>query len=467
MLVSQADELPVPVAHGDVRILPCVRTAVVRIAESLHADLIAVVDARHPRIRHLQERREAQPIRAELVVLGVESEARLMNRRHAVVERRLAQERDRSFDVVAADEVHHHVEIFLRVVLSEALQKAHRLTPVDVVEQEVQDCLAERIVHRRVNLLPAKVLARHAVADLVRRVLPDLADEDRVGVRRLEFAVERLRELRGQFVDDVETPAADARLRPMVQHAVLVTDHEVHVGRRRLRHVRQRGKAPPTVVFVRILMEVVPAVVGRLLRLERAEAIVIALAVEVDAVASRMAEYAVEDDADALGLRRLHEILKLLVRAEDRIDLVVVARIVVVVARRLENGIEIDDGNAKLPQVGKFRLQPLDIAAEEIVLHDFFGIDILVVAGLVAPVRVHDGALLLDDRIALAAEAIGEDLVHDGVLRPVGGLCPLVEHGDLKRRRRVVVNAAHAAQMLVVVAVIPCAGTRGNDEIVP
>ena len=467
MLVSQADELPVPVVHGDVRILPCVRAAVVRVTESLHADLIAVVDARHSRIRHLQERREAQPIRSELVVLGVESEARLMNRRHAVVERRLAQERDRSLDVVAADEVHHHVEIFLRVILSEALQKAHRLASVNVVEQEVQDRLAERIVHRRVDFLPAKVLARHAVADLVRRVLPDLADEDRVGVRRLEFAVERLRELRGQFVDDVETPAADAHLRPMVQHAVLVADHEVHVGRRRLRHVRQRGKSPPTVVFVRILMEVVPAVVGRLLRLERAETVVIALAVEVDAVASRMAEYAVEDDADALGPRRLHEILKLLVRAEDRIDLVVVARIVVVVARRLENGIEIDDGNAKLPQVGELRLQPLDIAAEEIVLHDFFGIDILVVAGLVAPVRVHDGALLLDDCIALAAEPVGEDLVHDGVLRPVGGLCPLVEHGDLKRRRRVVVNAAHAAQMLVVVAVIPCAGTRGNDEIVP
>ena len=100
-------------------------------------------------------------------------------------------------------------------------------------------------------------------------------------------------------------------------------------------------------------MEVVPAIVRRLLRLKRAEAIVIALAVEVDAVASRMAEYAIEDDADALGLRRLHEFLKLLVRAEDRIDLVVVARIVVMIARRLENGIEIDDGNAKLPQVGK------------------------------------------------------------------------------------------------------------------
>ena len=214
-------------------------------------------------------------------------------------------------------------------------------------------------------------------------------------------------------------------------------------------------------------MEVVPAVVRRLLRLKRAEAIVIALAVEVNAVASRMAEYAVEDDAYALGLRRMHEVLKLLVRAEDRVDLMVVARIVVMIARRLENGIEIDDGNAKLPQVGKLRLQPLDIAAEEIVLHDFPGIDILVVAGLIAPVRVHDGALLLNDCIALAAEAIGEDLVHDGVLRPVGGLRALVEHGDLKRRRRVVVNAAHAAQMLVVVAVIPCAGTRGNDEIVP
>ena len=125
MLVSQADELPVPVAHGGIRILPCVRAAVVRVAESLHADLVAVVDARHSRIRHLQERREAQTVGAKLVMLGIQLEARLMNRRHAVVERRFAQERDGALDVVAADEVHHHIEILLRVIFPKALQKAH------------------------------------------------------------------------------------------------------------------------------------------------------------------------------------------------------------------------------------------------------------------------------------------------------------------------------------------------------
>ena len=214
-------------------------------------------------------------------------------------------------------------------------------------------------------------------------------------------------------------------------------------------------------------MEVVPAVVGRILRLERAQTVIIAFAVEVDAVASCMAEHAVENDAHPLGLRRIDELLKLFVRAEERIDLMIVSRIVVMVARRLENGIEVDDGNAQFLQIGKLRSQPLDVAAEEIVMHDLLGVDILVVARLVAPIRMNDGALLLAEHVALAAEPVGEDLVHDGVLRPVGRLCALVEHGDLKRRRRVVVNAAHAAQMLAVVAVVPRARACGNDEVVP
>ena len=52
--------------------------------------------------------------------------------------------------------------------------------------------LAQRVVHRGVHLVAAEVLALLSVGDLVRGVLPDLADHHGVGIRRLELLVERL-----------------------------------------------------------------------------------------------------------------------------------------------------------------------------------------------------------------------------------------------------------------------------------
>ena len=98
-----------------------------------------------------------------------------------------------------------------------------------------------------------------------------------------------------------------------------------------------------TLVLVREVAEVVPLVVRRIRRLERADRIVLALAVEVAAVAARVAEDTVEDDADALRLRRVDEMAEVLVRAEDRVDLMVIACVVVMVALRLKDRVQVDN----------------------------------------------------------------------------------------------------------------------------
>lgn len=79
----------------------------------------------------------------------------------------------------------------------------------------------------------------------------------------LQFLVKSLRKARRQFIDNIEPPAADARRHPMMQHAVLRADDEVHIGRCRLLDIGQCGKAPPALILMRIFFEAVPVISGR------------------------------------------------------------------------------------------------------------------------------------------------------------------------------------------------------------
>ena len=258
VLIAHADHALVAAPDVRVAVRPVVGAAVVRVLEALHRDLIAVVDARHARVRHLPERRHEEARHAEVVLVVRQVRARLLDGRHAVVERLLAEHRDGALHIVAADEVHHRIEVLARVILAQALEAAQAHLRICAAEQEVKEDLAERVVHRRIHLLPAEVFARHAVGDFVRRILPDLADHDGIGICLLELCKKRLREGRRQLVDDIEAPASNAFPHPVVQHAVLVVDDEVHVGGRRLLDVRQRGEIPPALVFVREIAEVIP-----------------------------------------------------------------------------------------------------------------------------------------------------------------------------------------------------------------
>ena len=180
----------------------------------------------------------------------------------------------------------------------------------------------------------------------MRGVLPDLADENRVRRTRFHLPIEGLRKGRRQFVDDVEAPAAGARRQPMSQHAVRISDHEVHIGRLSFLDVREGRHPPPAPIGVGIVREIVPSVVGRILRLIRAHVAVTPQPIEVTAVAPRVAEHPVDENADPHDPRRVAEVAKLLLRPEQRIDFFVISRVIAVIALRLKDGIEIERRNA-------------------------------------------------------------------------------------------------------------------------
>lgn len=90
----------------------------------------------------------------------------------------------------------------------------------------------------------------------------------------------------------------------------------------------------------------------RVLALPSTDAGIIAVAVKVDRVVARMVEHTVQNDGNAKLLGRLTQLGKVLLGAQDRVNLGVVGRIVAVVARGLKDRVEVDGRKAQLGDAG-------------------------------------------------------------------------------------------------------------------
>ena len=153
-------------------------------------------------------------------------------------------------------------------------------------------------------------------------------------------------------------------------------------------------------------------------------------AVEVPAVGARVGEHAVEHDADAAVRRGRTELFEVRVRAEDGIDLAVIAGVVPVVGSALENRVEIQHRHAELPQV----VQPVGDAAQGAAVEIDGGVfalrrvglplDGFVPVGVVVHGLAHAAVVLhaaLRGGGAVAREAVGEDLIHHAGAKPRRG----------------------------------------------
>ena len=149
-----------------------------------------------------------------------------------------------------------------------------------------------------------------------------------------------------------------------------------------------------------------------------------------------MTEYTIQNNADATLSGLCHKIAKVFNIAKHGVDLMVIACIVVMIALRFEHGIEINTGDAKFLQVIEFADDPAQISAKEVIGDDFLCVGILEIHGVVRPVRADDRPFLADNRITCPREAVREDLVHDGILEPIGRTRPLVVNRYLIGGRR-------------------------------
>ena len=202
-------------------------------------------------------------------------------------------------------------------------------------------------------------------------------------------------------------------------------------------------------------MEIKRIAPRRILALPRAHAGVVAVAVEVDRIVARVVEHTVENDGNAQLLGRLAQLSKVLLGAQNWIDLCVIGGVVAVVTRGFKNRVEVDGCKSQLGDARQVFLYALERSAVKVPGLDGAVLGALVYGRLV-PVLDHaalNAATRLFDLgqralapVLVAGIAIGEDLVDHTALVPLGSNFAVLVDGDLERRHfGVVVGYALAA----------------------
>ena len=442
--------------------------AVKGVAQALEAQLVAVIHARHARQRHLQQHGEPQAAHRQAGLALGQLVRRALRLAHGVGVGRVAQHGKEALAVVAAQQVQTAVERLARVVLVQLFQAGDELGGADAVAHEVEKPGAHGVVHHAVELLALEVLAQHPVGGLVRRVLPDLADKHAVFLLGKNGVLDLGDELVGELVGHIHAPTRRAGAQPLADHAVLAADQlMVVLGVRAVR--RHVLVAPPAGVGA-VVVESEPvrvlALLAVLVGLPRAWLLEVLVTVEVDGVAAAVVPHAVENNGDAhLGGLVAQAAERRLV-AQHRIDAQVVGRVVAVVARRLEDRVEVDHRDAQALEVAELLADAVERAAVEIPARDaLVGLGDALVRDGGVPIldeRALDAVLvLLKRRVselvpALAAgKAIGEDLVDDAVLVPIRLRRARLINGELERRRVAVREGALAGGPAGARAVAP------------
>ena len=331
---------------------------------------------------------------------------------------------------MARRQIHERVVQRLRIVQplaqQQIRQRARRAAPGQKRDQSV----AQGIVHDTVERVAERVLPPLAVADLRHGVLPDLAEEHTVGVRRFSSGAHVAQHIVRQLVGHVQPPAGRAVAQPRFDNAALAGDHifaPVGVGGV---DGGQVLKIPPAFVVVRVVREAVPARIDGAAAVVGAAAGIVPEAVEVPAVGPCVGEHTVEHDADAAVRRGRAELFEVRVRAENGIDLPVIAGVVPVVGGALEDRVEVQHRHAELLQV----VQPVGDAAQGaaieingcvfalrrvgLPLDGFVPIGVVVYGLAHAAVMLHAA---LRGGGAVARKTVGEDLIHHAGAKPRRG----------------------------------------------
>ncbi|MND84460.1 hypothetical protein D3C80_763510 [compost metagenome] len=419
-LAAQLDQAAVVIVQHMIPVcgVPGEAATAVRIVAAGEPHLVAVVDGGHAYIGDEQG--------------GGEPHALLV----------LPQQVEEAGGVVAVQQVELGQLVLERDMSPGQLEPAVQLLGADpdgvigdvLPRQEGADGVGEAVVvHGAVLLIPLQPLAR----------LEEVFAEH-VGVRVLLLhgaangahmaAVAHGRAPLPQHVDDVEAPAIDlvGGTHPIAQNGVVCPIHgvlhllagEVQLG--------QAANALPADI-IPLLIEGVEAAPG---------GVRVALGpqrrAEPGVVGGGVVDHGVQDDLHAALMQVAGQLGKLGIGAEVRVDAVVILGVVLVVARRIEDGVEVERRHPQGLQVVQLGVYPRQIPAVELAG---------AVALLVAADRFPPG--LADDRLAAVlvlvmldaqrriavAEAVGEDLVEDLILYPGRRLVMAVEAEMLLPRR--------------------------------
>ncbi len=390
--------------------LPREAAAAVRIVAAREPHFIAVVDGGHADIGEQQGGREPHPL---LV---------------------LPQQMEEAGGIVAVQQVELGQLILERDVGPRQLEPAIQFFGADLdgvvgdvlAGQEGADRVGEAVVvHGAVLLIPLQPLAR------LEEVLAQ-----HVGVRVLLLhraangahvaAVALGSAALPQHVDDVEAPAVDlvGGAHPVAQDGVIgAIDGVLHLFAGEVELGQAADALPADVIpFAVKGVETAPRRVRVALGPQRRA--------EPGVFGGGVVDHRIQDDLHAALVQVARQLGELGVGAQMRIHLEVVLGVVLVVARRIENGVEIERRHPEGLQIVQLGIDARQIAAVELA----GAVALFVAADRLAPRLADDrlAAVLVfvmfdaEGRVAVA-EAIGEDLVEHLILHPGRRLVQAVE----------------------------------------
>ena len=338
--------------------------AVTRVSKALQAVLVAIVNRRHAREGHLHERREPKAALGQAHRAFVQTPFAALALGQLRLVGAAAEHRDNARTVVAREQIERAGQCLARVVLAQGLDILGRLVGVLVAHQKADDHVAEGVVHSRIELGALQVATQMTVTDLVGGVFPNFAEQQCVRLFGKYCLLDLGQEIVRKLVGYVQTPTMGAGAQPLADDAVLAQNPVAHqlgvlVDGGHIAH------APPAVVRA-VLVEGKRIAPRRILALPGAHTGVVAIAVEIDRVVTRVVEDAVQDDGNAQLLGCLAQFGKVLLGAQDRVDLGVVSRVVAMVARGLKDGVEIDGRKAQLGDAGQVFLNTLERSSVEV-----------------------------------------------------------------------------------------------------
>ena len=229
-------------------------TAIARIGEALQAVLVAIIDRGHSWEGHLHERCQPKTAlgQAHRVLVQAPFAALALGQLRLVGA--TAEHRDNARAVVARKQIERAGQCLARVVLAQGLDVLSSLIGILVAHQKADDHIAEGVVHGRVELRALQIAAQVAIADLVGGVLPDFAEQQRIGFLGEHGLFDLGQEVIGKLIGHVQTPAMGAGAQPFSDHTVLAQEPLAHQFGALIDggHV---AHAPPAVIRA-VLMEV-------------------------------------------------------------------------------------------------------------------------------------------------------------------------------------------------------------------
>ena len=318
-----------------------------------------------------------------------------------------------------AEVVHHAGEHLGRIILRQRHQAFAQRRAVIRIRQEGHDGVAPRVIHDGIQLAVDKIAAGNAVGALIRRVLPDLAEQQALRVDLTHPAAQAADKFIRQLVDDVKPEAIRSEAQPVGDDGVLILDNIMEIRLVQLLDARERADAPPGLVIVGIMVEAIPAAVRRI-RVGRRAVAKHMLRVKIDAVAARVGEHPVENDAHAARVSLVAQGAEVLLRAEHGVRAAIVRRVIAVVRPRHEDRVQVENADAQLLQIRQLFANARKISAEKVVV-PHLTVRIGAVLRQLIGAFVHPERLELIGQVAApaAGEAVREDLIHHSARRKV------------------------------------------------